>query len=45
MGVLASSHIILNKLKNYYSLVLNVQSVSDIRQIEIYRSIYMQLSC
>jgi hypothetical protein len=34
--LLADSHNILNRWKNCYSLLLNVHSVSDVRQIEIH---------
>jgi hypothetical protein len=34
--LLADSHIILNRWKNYISQLLNVHSVSDVRQIEVY---------
>jgi hypothetical protein len=34
--LLADSHNILNRWKNYFSQLLNVQSVSDVRQIEIH---------
>jgi hypothetical protein len=34
--LLADSHNILNKWKNYFSQLLNVHRVSDIRQIEIH---------
>jgi hypothetical protein len=33
---LADSHNILNKQKNYYSQLLNIHRVSDVRQIGIY---------
>jgi hypothetical protein len=33
--LLADSHNILNRLKNYFSQLLNVRRVSDVRQIEI----------
>jgi hypothetical protein len=32
----ADSHNILNRWKNYFSQVLNVHNVSDVRQIEVY---------
>jgi hypothetical protein len=32
----ADSHNILNRSKNYFSLLLNVHSVSDVRQIEVH---------
>jgi hypothetical protein len=34
--LLAVSHNILNRWKNYLSLLLNVHRVSDVRQIEIH---------
>jgi hypothetical protein len=34
--LLADSHNILYRWKNYFSQVLNVHRVSDVRQIEIY---------
>jgi hypothetical protein len=34
--LLADSHYILSRCKNYFSLLLNVHRVSDVRQIEIY---------
>jgi hypothetical protein len=34
-GLLAESHNILSRWKNYFSQLLNVQYVSDVRQIEI----------
>jgi hypothetical protein len=34
--LLADSHNILNKWKNYFSQLLNVHNVSDIRQIEVH---------
>jgi hypothetical protein len=34
--LLADSHNILNGWKNYFSLLLNVHRVGDVRQIEIY---------
>jgi hypothetical protein len=34
--LLADSHNILNRWKNYFSLLLNVHNVSDIRQIEMH---------
>jgi hypothetical protein len=34
--LLADSHNILNRWKNYYSQLLNVHNVSDVRQIEVY---------
>jgi hypothetical protein len=34
--VLADSHNILNRWKNYFSQLLNVHRVSDVRQIEIH---------
>jgi hypothetical protein len=33
--LLADSHIVLNKRKNYLSQLLNVHNVCDVRQIEI----------
>jgi hypothetical protein len=36
--LLANSHNILNNLKNYFSQLLNVHRVSDVRQIEVYTS-------
>jgi hypothetical protein len=36
--VLADSHNILNRWKNYFSRLLNVHRVSDVRQIEIHTS-------
>jgi hypothetical protein len=35
--LLADSHNILNRWKNYFSQLLNVQNVSDVRQIEVHR--------
>jgi hypothetical protein len=34
--LLADSHGILNRWKNYFSQLLNVHTVSDVRQIEIH---------
>jgi hypothetical protein len=34
--LLADSHGILNRWKNYFSPLLNVHSISDVKQIEIY---------
>jgi hypothetical protein len=34
--LLADSHSILNRWKNYFSHLLNVHRVSDVKQIEIY---------
>jgi hypothetical protein len=34
--LLANSHNILNRWKNYFSQLLNVNNVSDVRQIEVY---------
>jgi hypothetical protein len=34
--VLADSHSILNRQKNYFSQLCNVYNVSDVRQIEVY---------
>jgi hypothetical protein len=34
--LLADSHNILNKQKNYFSQLLNVHNVSDVRKIEVY---------
>jgi hypothetical protein len=34
--LLADSHNILNRWKNYFSQLLNVHSVSDVRQIEVH---------
>jgi hypothetical protein len=34
--LLAESHSILNKWKNYFSQLLNVHNVSDVRQIEVH---------
>jgi hypothetical protein len=36
--LLADSQYILNEWKNYFSLLLNVHSVSDVRQIEVHTS-------
>jgi hypothetical protein len=36
--LLADSHNILNKWKNYFSQLMNVHRVSDVRQIEIYNN-------
>jgi hypothetical protein len=36
LDLLADSHNILNKWKNYFSQLLNVHRVSDVRQIEIH---------
>jgi hypothetical protein len=33
---LADSHNILNRRKNYFSQILNVHNVSDVRQIEVH---------
>jgi hypothetical protein len=35
-NLLADSHNVLNRWKNYFSLVLNVHNVSDVRQIEVH---------
>jgi hypothetical protein len=35
-GLLADSHNILNRWKNYLSQLLNVHNVSDVRQIEVH---------
>jgi hypothetical protein len=34
--LLAYSHNILNKWKNYFSQLLNVHNISDVRQIEVH---------
>jgi hypothetical protein len=34
--LLVASHNILNRWKNYFSQLLNVHSISDVRQIEIH---------
>jgi hypothetical protein len=34
--LLASSHNIWNRWKNYFSRLLNVHNISDVRQIEVY---------
>jgi hypothetical protein len=34
--LLAASHTILNRWKNYFSQLLNVHNVSDVRQIEVH---------
>jgi hypothetical protein len=34
--LLADSHNILNRWRNYFSRILNVHNVSDIRQIEVH---------
>jgi hypothetical protein len=34
--LLADSHIILNRKKNYFFQLLNVYNVSDVRQIEVH---------
>jgi hypothetical protein len=34
--LLADSHNILNRWKNYFSQLLNVHNVSDVRQIEVH---------
>jgi hypothetical protein len=36
--LLADSHNILNRWKNYFSKLLNVHNVSDVRQIEVHRA-------
>jgi hypothetical protein len=36
--LLANSHSILNRWKNYFSQVLNVQGVNDVRQTEVHIS-------
>jgi hypothetical protein len=36
--LLADSHNILNRWKNYFSQLLNVHNVSDVRQIEVHRA-------
>jgi hypothetical protein len=36
--LLADSHNILNKWKNYFSLLLNVHNVSDVRQIGVHKA-------
>jgi hypothetical protein len=33
---LADSHSILNRWKNYFSQLLNVHNISDVRQIEVH---------
>jgi hypothetical protein len=35
-NMLADSHNILNRRKNYFSQLLNVHNVSDVRQIEVH---------
>jgi hypothetical protein len=35
---LADAHNILNRWKNYFSQLLKVHNVSDVRQIEVYTS-------
>jgi hypothetical protein len=34
--MLADSHIILNRWKNYFSQLLNVHNASDVRQMEVH---------
>jgi hypothetical protein len=34
--LLADSHSVLNRWKNYFSQLLNVHNVSDVRQIEVH---------
>jgi hypothetical protein len=36
--LLADSHNILNRWRNYFSQLLNVQRVSDVRQMEVHRA-------
>jgi hypothetical protein len=36
-NLLADSHNISNRWKNYFSHLLNVHNVSDVRQIEVHR--------
>jgi hypothetical protein len=36
--LLADSHNILNRWKNYFSQLLNVRRVSDVKQLEIHRT-------
>jgi hypothetical protein len=36
--LLADSHNILNRWKNYFSQLLNLHNASDIRQIEVHRA-------
>jgi hypothetical protein len=36
VDLLADSHIILNRWKNYFSQLLNVHNASDVRQIEVH---------
>jgi hypothetical protein len=36
--LLADSHNILNRWKNYFSQLLNVHNVSEVRQIEVHRA-------
>jgi hypothetical protein len=36
--LLADSHNISNRWKNYFSQLLNVHNVSDVRQIEVHRA-------
>jgi hypothetical protein len=35
-GAVGISHNVLNRWKNYFSQLLNIHRVSDVRQIEIY---------
>jgi hypothetical protein len=43
-GLLADSHNILNRWKNYFSLLLNVLNVNDVRHIEIHTAEVLVLS-
>jgi hypothetical protein len=37
-ALLVESHNILNRWKNYFSQLLNVQNVNDVRQIEVHKA-------
>jgi hypothetical protein len=39
--LLMDSHNILNRWKNYFSQILNVQRVSDVRQVEIHNAVLL----
>jgi hypothetical protein len=40
--LLADSHNILNRWKNYFSQLLNMHNVSDVRQIEVHKAVVLK---
>jgi hypothetical protein len=43
--LLVDSHNIVNRWKNYFSQLLNVHRVTDVRQIEIHTAVTAPLPC